>query len=159
MNLLENLKEKPNIFEENLKRLSLKNNNILKSKNRNSSYRNSVNSVNIKKLNDDKANDKRSVDIRQINSNLNIHNSSLFLNEDNIIFNLNRSGKNSLSKSNSKFYHQFKRSAAIINSNNIRNINLLQSNKNKGNLNLGKNEKINRVATNNSRNLICLYLK
>ena len=30
----------------------------------------------------------------------------------------------------------------------------MQSNKNKGNLNLGKNEKINRVATNNSRNYI-----
>ena len=77
--LFENLQEKPNKFEENLKRLSINNNNIIKSKNRNSSYRNSVNSVNIKKLNDDKANDKRSVDIRQINSNLNIHNSSLFL--------------------------------------------------------------------------------
>ena len=156
--LFENLKEKPNIFEENLKRISLKKNNSFKSKNRISSYRNSVNSANNRKLND-KANDKRSLDIRQINSNLNIHNSSLFLNEDNIIFNLNRSGKNSPSKSNSKFYHQYKRSAAIINSNNIRNINLLQPNKNKGNLNLGKNEKINRVATNNSRNLICLYLK
>ena len=97
-----------------------------------------LNSVNNKKLNE-KTIKRRSIDIRQINSNLNIHNSSLFLNEDKILFNHNRSGKNSPSKSNSKFYHQFKRSAAIINSNNIRNINLLQSNKNKGNLNLGKN--------------------
>ena len=150
--LFENLKEKPNIFEENLKRISLKKNNSFKSKNRISSYRNSVNSANNRKLND-KANDKRSLDIRQINSNLNIHNSSLFLNEDKILFNHNRSGKNSPSKSNSKFYQQHKRSAALINNNNLSNINLLQSNKTKGNL-PGKFVKINREATNNSRNYI-----
>jgi len=152
--LFENLKEKPNIFEENLKRLSVTNNNNIKSKNKNSSKRNSVNSVNNKRIND-KIKDRRSIDVRQISSNLNIRNSSIFLNEDNIIFN-NNSGKNSPSKSNSKFYHQHKRSVAIINNNNISNINLLQSYKAKGNfLNLGKNEKkINRVATNNSKTYI-----
>ena len=151
--LFENLQEKPNKFEENLKRLSINNNNIIKSKNKNSSYRNSVNSVNNKKLNE-KTIKRRSIDIRQINSNLNIHNSSFFINEDNFLFNNNNSGKNSPSKSNYKFHHQHKRSVGIINNNNISNINLLQSYKAKANLHLGKTIKINRVATNNSRNYI-----
>jgi hypothetical protein len=147
--LFENLKEKPNIFEENLKRISL-NNKGIKFKNKTSSKRNSINSVNNRKFND-KGRDIRSIDIRQVSSNLNIRNS--FLNEDNTIFNRNL-GRNSPSKSSSRFYHQHKRSAAIINNNNISNINLLQSYKAKGSLTLGKNEKINRVATNNSKNYI-----
>jgi hypothetical protein len=145
--LFENLKEKPNLFEENLKRLSL-NNNSFKFKNKNNYKRNSINSINNRKFNE-KAKDVKSIDIRQISSNLNIRNSSIFLNEDN-----KNLRKNSPSKSSSRFYHQHKRSAAIINNNNISNINLLQSYKAKGSLTLGKNEKINRVATNNSKNYI-----
>ena len=145
--LFENLKEKPNLFEENLKRLSL-NNNSFKFKNKSNYKRNSINSINNRKFNE-KAKDVKSIDIRQISSNLNIRNSSIFLNEDN-----KNLRKNSPSKSSSRFYHQHKRSAAIINNNNISNINLLQSYKAKGSLTLGKNEKINRVATNNSKNYI-----
>ena len=149
--LFENLKEKPNIFEENLKRISL-NNKGIKFKNKTSSKRNSINSVNNRKFND-KGRDIRSIDIRQVSSNLNIRNS--FLNEDNTIFNRNL-GRNSPSKSSSRFYHQHKRSAALVNNNNnnISNINLLQSYKAKGSFNFGKNDKINRVATNNSKNYI-----
>ena len=151
--LFENLEEKPNIFEENLKRMSINNN--LKFNTKCNSKRNSVNSVNNRKLNN-KEKERKSLDIRQISSNLNIGNSSIFLNEDNLIIN-NNSGKISPSKSNSKFYHQNKKSVAIINSNinnNVSNINLLQSYKIKGNFNLGKNDKINRETTNKSKNYI-----
>ena len=156
--LFENLKEKPNIFEENLKRLSFMH-SINKARNKNTSKRNSVNSSINKKNNDDKKKQRRSVDIKKLNSNLNINNSSFFLNEDNLIINhnLHHSGKNSPSKSNnSKYYHQYKRQHASIN--NISNLNLLKSYKTKGYFNIGKNEKLNRVATNNSRNYIKLRL-
>ena len=168
--LFENLKEKQNIFEENLKRLSLSNNNNLKFNNKSNSKRNSVNSVNHKKSKNRATKERKSLDIKQVSSNINIRNSNFWLNEDNFNIN-NNSGKNSPSK-NSRFYHQHKKSLAIINNNNINinnnnvsNINLLQSykrtiTKTKANFNLGKNDKngkndkLNRAATNNSKNYI-----
>ena len=150
--LFENLKEKPNIFKENLKRLNIKNNN-LKFKTKYNGKRNSVISINNIKLNDNEK-ERKSMDIRQISSNLNVLNSSIFLNEDKLQNN-NNSGKNSSSKSNSKCYHQNKKNIAIINNNNISNINLLQSSYiTKGNINLGKNDKFNRVATNFNKSYI-----
>jgi hypothetical protein len=150
--LFENLKEKPNIFKENLKRLNIKNNN-LKFKTKYNGKRNSVISINNIKLNDNEK-ERKSMDIRQISSNLNVLNSSIFLNEDKLKNN-NNSGKNSSSKSNSKCYHQNKKNIAIINNNNVSNINLLQSSYiTKGNINLGKNDKFNRVATNYNKSYI-----
>ena len=150
--LFENLKEKPNIFKENLKRLNINNNN-LKFKTKCNGKRNSVISINNIRLNDNEK-ERKSMDIRQISSNLNVLNSSIFLNEDKLQNN-NNSGKNSSSKSNSKCYHQNKKNIAIINNNNVSNINLLQSSYiTKGNINLGKNDKFNRVATNFNKSYI-----
>jgi hypothetical protein len=142
--LFENLKEKPNIFEENLKRLNNKNerniisnnkNNCKKNKKSNSNENLSFNSLLVnRKINEKKKlrGSEFSLDLQKMKkNNSNKHHSSFSLNKDNSIMNnsSNKLGKNINIKTSSKFYQQHKKSIR----NNESKLNLINSNK----LNLG----------------------
>ena len=125
--LFENLQEKPNIFEENLKRLNNKNENKIISNN------NNIEKLSFNSLVVNRKNEKRkmrgsdfSFDLQKVKNNINLHHSSFSLVKDKSIVNNNSSNKqvkNNQFKYSSKFYKQHKKSLV----NNDSNINLVSN--------------------------------
>ena len=125
--LFENLQEKPNIFEENLKRLNNKNENKIISNN------NNIEKLSFNSLVVNRKNEKRkmrgsdfSFDLQKVKNNIILHHSSFSLVKDKSIVNNNSSNKqvkNNQFKYSSKFYKQHKKSLV----NNDSNINLVSN--------------------------------
>ena len=118
--LFENLKEKPNIFEENLKRLNIKNGKNIINNNKSSYRKNGIEKlsfnslfVNSKFIESKKLRESElSLEMLKMKNNVNERHSSFSLNKDKLILNKNRSNqqlKISQFKINSKFYQRQKK--------------------------------------------------
>ena len=128
--LFENLKEKANLFEENIQKLRIQNN----PKSGRLSFNNLTNKKNIDNSNNYKGKQKLSVDFSFINNKFNIQ-KSFIMNKNNVNINNEINNTNTFSnkkKPNSKFYQQHKKSVTnnTTNQNLITNYNILKSENN-----------------------------
>jgi len=129
--LFENLKEKPNVFEENLKRLKNKNEkNIVSKFNNNNNEKMSFNSLIVNKRNEKNKikGAEFCIDLQKMKNKVISHHSSFSLAKGKLNLNSNsiiKPAKNNQVKNNSKFYQQHKKSIA----NNESKINLVSINK------------------------------
>jgi hypothetical protein len=127
--LFENLREKPNIFEENLKRLNNKNEKIINNSKSNINLRNNSFIINKKNEKNKLKASEKSFDLQKIKNKLNMHHSSFSLDKSKLAVNsisFNKQMKNG--KTSSKFYQQHKKSMA----NNESKLNLVSNNQNFG---------------------------
>ena len=127
--LFENLREKPNIFEENLKRLNNKNEKIINNSKSNINLRNNSFIINKKNEKNKLKASEKSFDLQKIKNKLNMHHSSFSLDKSKLAVNsisFNKQMKNG--KTSSKFYQQHKKSMA----NNESKLNLVSNNQNLG---------------------------
>ena len=135
--LFEKLKEKPNVFEVNIQKLKIQNNNI-----RPKPVRFSFNSLSNYKNDNIRRSHKFSMDLSCTKEKIKFHRSSLALNKE-LLNNNNEKSNNSANRNNtpqskskkvnSKFYQQYKRSV-----NNTTNLHLITKENYKSELNLTK---------------------
>ena len=156
--LFENLREKPNIFEENLKRLNNKKEKRINNKENFNKLRNNSLIINKRNENNNLKGSEKSFDLQKIKNKLNTHHSSFSLDKAKYVVNnisFNKQVKNDKIRSSSKFYQQHKKSMA----NNESKMNLVSNNQNlRISFTSEKFKNLKNIQSTNEKNYIKLKL-
>ena len=156
--LFENLREKPNIFEENLKRLNNKKEKRINNNENFNKLRNNSLIINKKNEKNNLKGSEKSFDLQKIKNKLNTHHSSFSLDKAKYVVNnisFNKQVKNDKIRSSSKFYQQHKKSMA----NNESKMNLVSNNQNlRISFTSEKFKNLKNIQSTNEKNYIKLKL-
>ena len=156
--LFENLREKPNIFEENLKRLNNKKEKRINNNENFNKLRNNSLIINKRNEKNNLKGSEKSFDLQKIKNKLNTHHSSFSLDKAKYVVNnisFNKQVKNDKIRSSSKFYQQHKKSMA----NNESKMNLVSNNQNlRISFTSEKFKNLKNIQSTNEKNYIKLKL-